>query len=148
MQKGIRHLSLFTLVFALTACGTVQTLAPEQGKVKISYNDKSSYCQSIPRIYSGVAHNFCLMYGEPSKTSYTAAADLPVWAIDTMLCAVTDTLALPTLSLVRSKTAHLKWYAKPLFFLLQIKQRPNQTDQQQGIEHMFCDSHCQQQAQS
>ncbi len=95
MQKGIKHLSLFTLVFALTACGTVQTLAPEQGKVKISYNDKNSYCQSIPRVYSGVAHNFCLMYGEPSKTSYTAAADLPVWAIDTMLCAVTDTLALP-----------------------------------------------------
>ena len=35
------------------------------------------------------------MYGEPNKTSYTTAADVPVWAIDTILCAVTDTLALP-----------------------------------------------------
>lgn len=95
MRQTINSLCLFPLVFILTGCGTFQTLAPEKGKVKISYNDKKSYCQSIPRIYSGVAHNFCLMYGEPSKTSYTAAADLPVWAIDTMLCAVTDTLALP-----------------------------------------------------
>jgi len=95
MLQYIHYSGIFALVATLTACGTVQTLAPEQGKVKISYNDKKSYCQSIPRIYSGVAHNFCLMYGEPSKTSYTAAADLPVWAIDTMLCAVTDTLALP-----------------------------------------------------
>ncbi len=95
MQQYIDYLGIFTLIVALTGCGTVQTLAPDQGKVSISYNDKKSYCQSIPRIYSGVAHNFCLMYGEPSKTSYTAAADLPVWAIDTMLCAVTDTLALP-----------------------------------------------------
>ncbi|MCA1931326.1 YceK/YidQ family lipoprotein [Rheinheimera sp.] len=89
------YLSLFILLFLLAGCGSVRTLAPDQGKVTISYNDKKSYCQSIPRVYSGVAHNFCLMYGEPSKTSYTAAADLPVWAIDTMLCAVTDTLALP-----------------------------------------------------
>ena len=95
MQRYVNYLGIFTLISTLTACGTVHTLAPDQGKVKISYNDKRSYCQSIPRIYSGVAHNFCLMYGEPSKTSYTAAADLPVWAIDTMLCAVTDTLALP-----------------------------------------------------
>lgn len=95
MQQYIHYPGVFVLVAALTGCGTVQTLAPDQGKVSISYNDKKSYCQSIPRIYSGVAHNFCLMYGEPSKTSYTAAADLPVWAIDTMLCAVTDTLALP-----------------------------------------------------
>jgi uncharacterized protein YceK len=95
MRQTINYLSLFPLVFVLTGCGTFQTLAPEKGKVKISYNDKKSYCQSIPRIYSGVAHNFCLMYGEPRKTSYTAAADLPVWAIDTMFCAVTDTLALP-----------------------------------------------------
>lgn len=95
MQQYNRYSGVFVLVAALTGCGTVQTLAPDQGKVSISYNDKKSYCQSIPRIYSGVAHNFCLMYGEPSKTSYTAAADLPVWAIDTMLCAVTDTLALP-----------------------------------------------------
>jgi uncharacterized protein YceK len=95
MRQTVNYLSLLPLVLVLTGCGTFQTLAPEKGKVKISYNDKKSYCQSIPRIYSGVAHNFCLMYGEPSKTSYTAAADLPVWAIDTMLCAVTDTLALP-----------------------------------------------------
>lgn len=95
MRQNITFLSLLAAILLVTACGTVRTIAPDQGKVTISYNDKKSYCQSIPRVYSGVAHNFCLMYGEPSKTSYTAAADLPVWAIDTMLCAVTDTLALP-----------------------------------------------------
>jgi uncharacterized protein YceK len=95
MRQTISYLSLFSLVLVLTGCGTMQTLAPEQGKVEISYNDKKSYCRSIPRVYSGVSHNLCQMYGEPSKTSYTAAGDLPVWAIDTMFCAVTDTLALP-----------------------------------------------------
>lgn len=95
MQSIIKGLSLAVLVLALVACGTVRTLAPDQGKVKISYNNKKSYCQSIPRTYSGVAHNLCLMYGEPDRTSYTTAAEFPVWAIDTMLCAVTDALALP-----------------------------------------------------
>lgn len=95
MRQTTNYLGFFALFFVLTGCGTFQTLTPENGKVKISYNDKRSYCQSIPRIYSGVSHNLCQMYGEPSKTSYTTAADLPVWAIDTMLCAVTDTLALP-----------------------------------------------------
>lgn len=95
MQQYNNYLGLFTLIVALTGCGSVQTLAPDQGKVKISYNDKRSYCQSIPRIYSGVAHNFCQLYGEPDKTSYRTAAEFPFWATDTVLCAVTDTLALP-----------------------------------------------------
>jgi uncharacterized protein YceK len=95
MRQTISYLSLFTLIFVLTGCGSVRTLAPDQGKVKISYNDKRSYCQSIPRIYSGVAHNFCQLYGEPDKTSYRTAAEFPFWATDTVLCAVTDTLALP-----------------------------------------------------
>lgn len=95
MQTIIKRLSLAALVLALGACGTVRTLAPTDGKLKISYNNKKSYCQSIPRVYSGVSHNFCLLYGEPNKTSYTTAAEVPVWAIDTMLCLVTDTLALP-----------------------------------------------------
>ena len=95
MRPQIHIVTLFMLTSLLAACGTVRTLAPDQGKVTISHNNKKSYCKSIPRIYSGVAHNFCLMYGEPNKTSYTTAADVPVWAIDTMLCAVTDTLALP-----------------------------------------------------
>lgn len=95
MKQQIHALSLFTLTLFFVGCGTVKTLAPDQGKVSISYNDKKSYCHSIPRIYSGVSHNLCQMYGEPNKTSYTTAADVPVWAIDTILCAVTDTLALP-----------------------------------------------------
>lgn len=94
MKQGIKGLSLIGLVFTLSACGTVRTLAPEQGNVNISYNDKRSYCQSIPRIYSGVAHNFCQLYGEPDNTSYRTAAEFPFWATDTVLCTVTDTLAL------------------------------------------------------
>lgn len=95
MRQYNNYLGLCTLIAALTGCGTVQTLEPDQGKVKISYNDKRSYCQSIPRIYSGVAHNFCQLYGEPDNTSYRTAAEFPFWATDTVLCAVTDTLALP-----------------------------------------------------
>ncbi len=95
MRPQIHILSLFMLTLLLVACGTVRTLAPDQGKVSISYNDKKSYCQSIPRVYSGVAHNFCLLYGEPERTGYRTAAEFPFWATDTVLCAVTDTLALP-----------------------------------------------------
>lgn len=95
MRQNIIYLSFFTVAFVLTGCGTVQTLAPEKGKVKISYKDKKSYCQSIPRVYSGVAHNFCQLYGEPDRTSYGTAAQVPFWAIDTMVSAVADTLVLP-----------------------------------------------------
>lgn len=95
MKASFRQLGSLILLFSLSGCGTMQTLAPDQGKVKISYNSKKSYCQSIPRIYSGVAHNFCQLYGEPDNKGYNAAAAFPFWASDTVLCAVTDTLVLP-----------------------------------------------------
>lgn len=95
MRNFIQRLSLLLAMLALTACGTLRTLAPTDDKINIGYKDKRSYCQSIPRTYSGVAHNFCMMYGEPDRTSFNTATEFPAWAIDTMLCAVTDTLALP-----------------------------------------------------
>ncbi|MDF3125023.1 YceK/YidQ family lipoprotein [Rheinheimera sp. 1928-s] len=95
MRVPIKTLSLFTLLAVLTGCGTMQTLEPEKGKVAISFNDKKSYCQSIPRIYSGTAHNFCQLYGEPTQSGFSTAMYFSFWASDTVLCAVTDTLALP-----------------------------------------------------
>ncbi|EGM77655.1 Protein of unknown function (DUF1375) [Rheinheimera sp. A13L] len=95
MRVPIKTLSLLTLLAVLTGCGTMQTLEPEKGKVAISFNNKKSYCQSIPRIYSGTAHNFCQLYGEPNKNGYSTPMYFSFWAADTVLCAVTDTLALP-----------------------------------------------------
>lgn len=95
MRVPKRILALFTMLLVLTGCGTVRTLEPEKGKVAISFNNKKSYCQSIPRIYSGTAHNFCQLYGEPTRSGHNTAMDFSFWASDTLLCAVTDTLVLP-----------------------------------------------------
>ena len=54
------------LTLAISGCATVKTLPPSTTHVDIEYDGKRSYCDSIPRIYSGVAYNLCTLLGEPN----------------------------------------------------------------------------------
>lgn len=89
--------TLLFLLMICQACATVKTVNPSGDHVDIAYYDKKSYCDSIPRIYSGVSHNLCLMYGEPSQTLNMGDSfnGVPYLLIDSALSAATDTLLLP-----------------------------------------------------
>jgi uncharacterized protein YceK len=91
--------SLFTLVLILAVggCATVKTLPPGTAHVDIAHEGKRSYCQSIPRIYSGFSYNLCKLHGEPSRQVNIGSTfnDVPFVVIDGSFSLIADTLALP-----------------------------------------------------
>lgn len=97
-------------VLVCCSCATVRTLDPPGNHVEISYYGKKSYCNEIPRIYSGLSNNLCLMYGEPSRTSNfgDSVNGVPLIFLDTVFSAATDTLALPYTLVTHSKKGSIK----------------------------------------
>ncbi|MFN1651212.1 YceK/YidQ family lipoprotein [Vibrio rotiferianus] len=87
------------LMAALTmqGCATVETINPPNNHVRISHEGKRSYCQDIPKIYSGVNYNMCLLNGEPSYSENTGPKidGVPFFVFDTVFSAIADTLVLP-----------------------------------------------------
>lgn len=89
---------ILTLVISvvLAGCSTVKTVQTDEYGIKVSWQGYKSKCKSIPRVYSGVAYNFCLLYGEAnsSPNSYDIqGAEILLW--DSAFSLVADTLILP-----------------------------------------------------
>lgn len=61
-------------VVSLTGCGTVNTVFSDDQVVKRKLNNAETYCNFIPRTYSGVAYDFCYLHSRPS---HSAAPDMP-----------------------------------------------------------------------
>jgi len=86
------------LIICCCSCATYRTIAPLNNNVKISYNGHDSYCEKIPRIYSGVSYNVCLFYGEPNLNPNTEIPTLhgyPYVVNDMFWSTLADTLLLP-----------------------------------------------------
>ncbi|GGY58223.1 hypothetical protein GCM10011297_33630 [Bacterioplanes sanyensis] len=90
----MKLLAALMAALALSGCATVNTIAPENNRVKISINGYDSHCRSIPRIYSGVAHNLCTLAGQPN-VSANAKSNLQWLLVDTALSAAADTIMVP-----------------------------------------------------
>jgi hypothetical protein len=93
-MKGFTYI---LLVLATFSCATIKTIDPEKNHINISHNGKKSYCEAIPRIYSGLSYNLCLLYGEPSKVVNVGSSvnNIPFVLIDSAFSVVTDTIVLP-----------------------------------------------------
>lgn len=62
------HKLILSFFFLLcSACSTVKTVAPSEGGLYLRTWGHKSNCKEIPRVYSGVAYDFCLLN---SKTKY------------------------------------------------------------------------------
>ena len=98
-------LALFTC-----SCATIKTIDPPQNHINISHYGKKSYCENIPRIYSGISYNFCLLYGEPSKRVNIGSSlnNVPFVAIDTIFSAVSDTVVLPYTIVMQAEKGSIK----------------------------------------
>ncbi|KKO50195.1 hypothetical protein VT06_01685 [Arsukibacterium sp. MJ3] len=85
------------VILSLTGCATVKTLPATTNQVSIEHEGKKSYCQSIPRIYSGFAYNLCKLHGEPSRQGNLGSSfnNVPFFIIDGTFSLVADTAALP-----------------------------------------------------
>ncbi len=75
----------------LTGCGTALTVLQGDEDAARSLRKQKTYCQSIPRIYSGLAHDFCLLHAPPDPTGML----IPFVLLDITLSGVLDSVALP-----------------------------------------------------
>ena len=76
---------------ALSGCGTVSTVLQNDEDAARSLRKQKTYCQSIPRIYSGLAYDFCVLNAPPDPTGVL----VPLVLLDLALSGALDTVALP-----------------------------------------------------
>jgi uncharacterized protein YceK len=75
----------------LSGCGTVSTVLQSEEDAARGLRRQKTYCQSIPRIYSGLAYDFCVLNAPPDPTGFL----VPVIPVDFALSGVFDTVSLP-----------------------------------------------------
>ena len=76
---------------ALSGCGTAVTVLQNDEDAARSLRKQKTYCQSIPRIYSGLAYDFCVLNAPPDPTGFL----VPLVLLDLALSGALDTVALP-----------------------------------------------------
>ena len=106
----MKVLTVFLFTLFICSCATIKTINPYNNHINISHFGKKSYCKDIPRIYSGISYNLCLMYGEPSnKTNIGSSVNnVPLVFIDTVLSAVSDTVVLPYTLIMQAEKGDIK----------------------------------------
>lgn len=75
----------------LAGCGSVLSVLQDDADVARDMCKQKTYCQSIPRIYSGLAFDFCVLNAPPDPSGVL----LPFVLLDLPLSGVFDTVALP-----------------------------------------------------
>jgi len=76
---------------ALTGCGTVVTVLQDDAAAAQGLRRQKTYCQSIPRVYSGLSYDFCVLNAPPDPTGIL----VPLVLLDLTLSGALDTVVLP-----------------------------------------------------
>lgn len=84
-------ISLGAFSLALGGCGTVSTVLQDDADAARGLRKQKTYCQSIPRIYSGLAYDFCILNAPPEPTGIL----VPLALLDLTVSGVLDTVCLP-----------------------------------------------------
>lgn len=81
----------------LAGCGTVDTVFRDDSLARQQLKDQKSYCNTVPRVYSGVAYDFCRLHSpRPAKDENSQENALAQgMVIDMVLSGALDTLLLP-----------------------------------------------------
>lgn len=88
---------LMLAVLILGGCGTVQTVAFSDQKAAQSLRDNKTYCGAVPRIYSGVTYDFCMLNAElkDGVDAFDYKNTNPGLLIDAAASGILDTFLLP-----------------------------------------------------
>ena len=87
---------MLTVLF-LSGCGTVQTVVRSDQVAVNDLKQEKSYCGAVPRIYSGVAYDFCLLHAPPGENidTFDHKNATPGLLVDAVMSGALDTLLLP-----------------------------------------------------
>lgn len=84
-----------SIAVSLTGCGTVNTVIRGDSVARHDLNQVKTACKAIPRIYSGISYDICILRGEPSYTTLWLGSAPQLMLIDLALSGVLDTIVLP-----------------------------------------------------
>lgn len=92
----MKFVSTLLVSISLAGCGTVNTVFRDD---MISSNKLArwhSHCDSIPRIYSGAAFNYCALNAEPRRfVGFDGHPGVSLIVFDLALSGIADTVMLP-----------------------------------------------------
>lgn len=95
---------------ALTGCGTVTTVLQDDADAAQALRRQKTYCQSIPRVYSGLAYDFCMLNAPPDPTGIF----VPIVLLDFVLSGALDTVALPYTIYRQGTDGNIRIYWRPV----------------------------------
>jgi uncharacterized protein YceK len=96
MWTLIARLSVLLGIYVLMGgCGTATTVLRGDDVTVRELRGKKTYCQSVSRIYSGVAYDLCVLHGPPNSTGGLSLNGIPWAVLDVPVSGVLDTLILP-----------------------------------------------------
>jgi uncharacterized protein YceK len=88
----LRTTAVFSAVtLALSGCGTLNTVLRDDQAATRELRKQKTYCQSIPRVYSGLAFDFCRLNAPPDYTGVL----VPLVLVDLAASGIADTVVLP-----------------------------------------------------
>jgi uncharacterized protein YceK len=105
--KAAISLGAFSLV--LGGCGTVSTVLQDDAEAARGLRKQKTYCQSIPRIYSGLAYDFCILNAPPDPTGIL----VPLVLLDLTVSGVLDTVCLPYTIYRQATDGNIRIYWRP-----------------------------------
>ena len=93
----------------LGGCGTIQTVARSDQAAVNGLKEQKSYCGAVPRIYSGLAYDFCVLNAPPDPTGFL----VPLILVDLALSGALDTVVLPYTIYRQGVDGNLSIYWRP-----------------------------------
>jgi uncharacterized protein YceK len=93
----MRTQAVLLAALMLAGCGTVQTVMRGDEVAAKSLKERKSYCGAVPRIYSGVTYDFCILNAPLEKGRDAEVHDSApaIVLLDVVLSGALDTLLLP-----------------------------------------------------
>ena len=80
----------------ISGCGTIKSLNTEGNEIKIRHSQVNTSCNNIPRVYSGVSYDLCLLNStRKSSPKFPVIDNLWVISVDVIFSTVADTVVLP-----------------------------------------------------
>jgi len=81
------------LLLSLSGCGSLNTLSKSDQTLALNLKRQNTYCESMPRVYSGVAYDFCYLHSNPGGVYLDWV--LGFYLIDGVASTLVDTVLLP-----------------------------------------------------